>query len=130
MGLVGVLGPDTVTAVDFTISDGGGSKDTRLPYTPGILRNTRAKAKHEIYHGENGRFEGLTGEQLIVPSYDLMGGCTEETNGFTLLLIKAIAAASPETPYAVVAHRTSARPGPCAGRRHGSLQHSRYYGER
>ena len=108
MGLVGVLGPDTVSAVDFTISDGGGSIDARLPYVPGYLRNKRSKDKHDVYHGPNGRFEGLTKKQLTVPSYDLMGGCTEETEDFTLLLIKAIAAASPGTPYADVARRTRA----------------------
>jgi len=44
--------------------------------------------------------------ELIVPSYTFWWKCRGIF--LPLLLIKAIAAASPETPYAVVAHRTRA----------------------
>jgi len=62
----------------------------------------------KAYHGPNGRFEGLTEEQLIVLSYDIMGGCTGETEACTLQLTKAIAAANPGVHYSVIAGRVRA----------------------
>jgi hypothetical protein len=76
-----------------------------LPYVPGALCEKKAAEKHDTYHGDNGRFDGLTKKQLVVPSYDAMGGCTEETKEFTLLIIKAVAAAFPDVHPAVIARR-------------------------
>ena len=107
LGLVGVFSSGDILAVDFTVSDGGGSKP-QLPYTPGTFCEQRADEKHDTYHGVNGRFEGIKKGQLVTPSYDAMGGCTKETEEFTLHIIKAVAAASPDVPYAVTARRVRA----------------------
>jgi hypothetical protein len=44
----------------------------------------------------------------VVPSYDAMGGCSEETEGFTLHIIQAVAAAFPDVPPAAIARRVRA----------------------
>jgi hypothetical protein len=99
LGFVDVLTRGQILAIDFTVSDGGGSKP-QLPYITGALCEQKAKEKHDLYHGSNGRFEGLKDGQLVVPSYDAMGGCSKETEVFTLHLIKAVAAANTEDSFA------------------------------
>ena len=107
IGLIGVLARDEILALDMTVSDGGGSKP-QLPYIAGLLCETKAQEKHDIYHGDNGRFAGLSKKQLVVPSYDAMGGCSGETQAFTLHIIKAVAAASPDVHPAATARRVRA----------------------
>ena len=61
--------------------------------------------KHDIYHGDNGRFVGIKKGQFVVPSFDQMGGCTKETKDWILHLINAIAVAEPDTRRSVIARR-------------------------
>ena len=107
IGLIGVLARDEVLAIDLTVSDGGGSKP-QLPYVPGQLCEKKAEEKHDTYHGPNGRFTGLSCDQLVVPSYDAMGGCSKETEGFTLHIIQAVAAAFPDVHPGAIARRVRA----------------------
>ena len=104
IGIIGVLGADQIQLIDITVSDGGGSKPT-LPYVPGVLCEKRAALKHDIYHGDNGRFVGIRKGQFVVPSFDQMGGCTEETKDWILHVINAIAVAEPATHRSVIARR-------------------------
>ena len=107
IGLIGVLARGETLAVDLTVSDGGGGKPV-LPYVPGLMCEEKGELKHGIYHGDNGRFEGLTRDKLVVPSYDAMGGYSKETEVFTLHIIKAVAAAFPGVPFAATARRVRA----------------------
>ena len=72
MGLVGVLGSDTVTAVDFTISDGGGSKDTRL-----LRLSWRRHCSQQLPPAPQTLTLAWYPPSLShYTKHDLMGGCT------------------------------------------------------
>jgi hypothetical protein len=107
IGITGVLGTDSVVLIDLTISDGGGSKPGP-GYQPGVHRQQNADAKRANYVGDNARFTGIQGKQLIVPSWDAMGGATEETEKFLQIVNQSIAAGSSES-FAVIANRTRCR---------------------
>ena len=104
IGITGVLGTDSVVLIDLTVSDGGGSKPG-AGYVPGTHRQQNANDKRANYVGDNARFTGIQEKQLIIPSWDAMGGATEETEEFLQIVNQSIAAGSSE-PYSVIANRT------------------------
>ena len=107
IGITGVLGTDSVVLIDLTVSDGGGSKPG-AGYVPGTHRQQNANDKRANYVGDNARFTGIQEKQLIIPSWDAMGGATEETEEFLQIVNQSIAAGSSE-PYSVIANRTRCR---------------------
>ncbi len=50
IGITGVLGADTIVLIDFTVSDGGGSKPGAT-YLPDAHRQRNADAKRDNYVG-------------------------------------------------------------------------------
>ena len=52
---------------------------------------------------------GIAKGQFMVPSFDQMGGCTEETEKWVLQIVKAVAAANPGTLWAVINRRVWGR---------------------
>jgi hypothetical protein len=107
LGISGVLGADSVALIDLTVSDGGGSKPGPN-YVPGDHRQQNATAKRANYVGDNARFTGILEKQLIVPSWDAMGGATEETDKFLQIVNQSVAAGSSES-FGVIANRTRCR---------------------
>jgi hypothetical protein len=81
LGISGVLDADSIAQIVLTVSDGGGSKPGPN-YVPGDHRQQNATAKRANYIGDNARFTGILEKQPIVPSWDAMGGATEETDKF------------------------------------------------
>jgi hypothetical protein len=104
IGIIGVLKRDEIQLIDFTVSDGG-SCEKPLRHEAGSLCRQRAAQKHETYHGKNGRFVGIAEGQFVVPSFDQMGGCTEETEKWVLQIVNAVAAANHGTPRAAISRR-------------------------
>ena len=107
LGITGVLGTDSIALIDITVSDGGGSKPGP-GYQPGIHRQQNAVTKRANYVGANARFTGIQEKQLIVPSWDAMGGETEETEKFLQIVNQSIAAGSSES-FGVIVNRTRCR---------------------
>jgi hypothetical protein len=107
LGITGVLGSDSSALIDLTVSDGGGSKPG-AGYKPGVHRQQNADAKRANYVGANARFTGIQEKQLIVPSWDAMGGATMETEKFLQIVNQSIAAGSSES-FGVIANRTRCR---------------------
>jgi hypothetical protein len=107
LGITGVLGSDSSALIDLTVSDGGGSKPG-AGYKPGVHRQQNADAKRANYVGANARFTGIQEKQLIVPSWDAMGGATKETEKFLQIVNQSIAAGSSES-FGVIANRTRCR---------------------
>ena len=105
IGIIGVLERDAIQLIDFTVSDGGGGSKTPLSHVAGSLCSAKAAEKHATYRGENGRFVGIAKGQFMVPSFDQMGGCTEETEKWVLQIVNAVAAANPGTLWAVINRR-------------------------
>jgi hypothetical protein len=62
---------------------------------PGDHRQRNATAKRANYVSDNARFTGILEKQLIVPSWDAMGGATEETDKFLQIVNQSVAAGVP-----------------------------------
>jgi hypothetical protein len=99
LGLVDVFQRGQTQLVDLTVSDGGGANPNST-YVAGTLRKQREEEKTATYMG---RFSGLSPEQLVVLSFDCMGGATENTKAWLQHLIDALAAVSPEHRSVVAA---------------------------
>ena len=106
IGAVGVTERDAIELIDITVSDGGGSKPRIGSFVPGQLCEERAKQKIVTY---TTRFRGITKKQLVILSFDAMGGMTKETEEWFRHLITLLAGADLTTPPSVVARRTWSR---------------------
>ncbi len=92
-GITDVLGAESVALIELTVSDGGGSNlKPGESYLPGahLQRNAALAAKRDNYVGD--KLTGILEKQLIVLSWDVMGGTTEETYKFLQIANQSIAA--------------------------------------
>ena len=106
IGTVGVMKRGAVELIDITVSDNGGSRPSLDSFTPGKLCEERAQQKVVTY---TTRFNGIERKQLVILSFDAMGGMTKETEDWIRHLIKLLAGADPSTPASIVARRTWSR---------------------